>query len=79
MIVTAAYVFVQFGSAEDPDGTLSGIREIAGVKQAHALLGPLDIIAFVEVEDVEALGETVMAIRAVDGVTSSDIRLAWPI
>jgi hypothetical protein len=79
MIVTAAYVFVQFGSAEDPDGILSAIREIAGVKQAHALLGPLDIIAFVEVEDVEALGDTVMAIRAVDGVTSSDIRLAWPI
>jgi hypothetical protein len=79
MIVTAAYIFVQFGAAEDPDGTLSAIREIAGVKQAHALLGPLDIIAFVEVEDVEALGETVMAIRAVDGVTSSDIRLAWPI
>lgn len=79
MIVTAAYVFVQFGSAEDHDGILSAIREIAGVKQAHALLGPVDIIAFVEVEDVEALGETVMAIRAVDGVTSSDIRLAWPI
>jgi len=76
--VTAAYIFVQFGSAEDPDGILSAIREIAGVKQAHALLGPVDIIAFVEVEDVEALGETVMAIRAVDGVTSSDIRLAWP-
>ena len=68
--MTAAYVFVQFGSAEDPDGILSAIREIAGVKQAHALLGPLDIIAFVEVEDVEALGDTVMAIRAVDGVTS---------
>ena len=77
--MTAAYIFVQFGSAEDPDGILSAIREIAGVKQAHALLGPLDIIAFVEVEDVEALGDTVMAIRAVDGVTSSDIRLAWPI
>ena len=77
--MTAAYIFVQFGAAEDPDATLSAIREIAGVKQAHALLGPLDIIAFVEVEDVEALGATVMAIRAVDGVTSSDIRLAWPI
>ena len=77
--MTAAYIFVQFGSAEDPDGILSAIREIAEVKQAHALLGPLDIIAFVEVEDVEALGDTVMAIRAVDGVTSSDIRLAWPI
>ena len=76
--MTTAYVFVQFGSAEDPEGTLSAIREIAGVKQAHALLGPLDIIAFVKVEDVEALGDTVMAIRAVDGVTSSDVRLAWP-
>ena len=77
--MTTAYVFVQFGSAADPVGTLSAIREIAGVKQAHAVLGPVDIIALVEVEDVRALGETIMAIRAVDGVASNDTRLAWPL
>lgn len=76
--MTTAYVFVQFGSA-DPIGILSAIREIAGVKHAHAVLGPVDIIAYVEVEDLNALGETIMAIRAVDGVASNDTRLAWPI
>jgi hypothetical protein len=78
MIMTTAYVFVQFGLA-DPIGTLSAIREIAGVKQAHTVMGPIDIIALVEVADLSALGETTMAIRAVDGVASNDTRLAWPI
>jgi hypothetical protein len=77
--MTAAYVFVQFGMAGDPVGTLSAIREISGVKQAHAVMGPVDVIAFVEVEDVTALAETIMAIRGVDGVSGNDTRLAWPI
>ena len=73
-----AYIFVQFGPGE-PAETLSAIRETAGVKQAHALMGPTDIVAVIEVADLEALGDTLMAMRAVDGVKSTDTRLAWPI
>ena len=76
--MTTAYVFVQFGLA-DPVATLSAIREIPGVKQAHAVMGPIDIIAFVEVEDLRALAETIMAIRTVEGVASNDTRFVWPI
>lgn len=56
---------------------LSAVREIAGAKQAHAVMGPNDIVAFVEAADMEVLGETVMAMRAIDGVESNDTRLAW--
>jgi DNA-binding Lrp family transcriptional regulator len=73
-----AYVFVQFGLG-DPVAVLSTIREIPGVKQAHAVMGPIDVIVYVEVADLKTLAETIVAIRAVDGVTGNDTRLAWPI
>ena len=76
--MTIAYVFVQI-SATDPREVLPDIRAIAGVKQAHLLMGPTDCIAFIEGADLEALGEAIMAIRAVDGVASTDSRMAWPV
>ena len=57
---------------------LTAVREIEQVKQAHLVLGPTDIIAFVEVADMEALGDAIMAILSVDGVAHTDTRLAWP-
>lgn len=65
--MTTAYTFVQFGAGE-PTETLSAIRETAGVKQAHALMGPTNIVAVIEAADLEALWDTLMAIRAVDGI-----------
>jgi len=58
---------------------LTALRGIAGVKQAHAVAGPTDCIAFVEAADQEALIAVVSAIRAVEGVASTDTRIAWPI
>jgi 2-keto-3-deoxy-L-rhamnonate aldolase RhmA len=78
MTMTTAYVFVQIRATKSREA-LSAIREIAGVKQAHLLMGPTDCIAFIEGADLEALAEALMAIRAVDGVASTDTRLAWPI
>ena len=75
--MTTAYVFIQITSGDPVDG-LSSIREIEQVKQAHLVLGPTDIIAFVEVADMEALGEAIMAILEVDEVGHTDTRLAWP-
>ena len=75
--MTTAYVLIQFGVA-DGEAALAEIRKIAGVKQAHALLGPVDIIAVVEVADQKSLIDTVMKIRKVKGVASNDTRLAWP-
>lgn len=65
--MTTAYTFVQL-AAGDPAETLSTIRQTPGVKLARALKGPADIVAVVEAPDLEALWDTLMAIRAVDGI-----------
>jgi hypothetical protein len=76
--MTSAYVLIQIGSG-DPRDAIPAIREIGKVKQAHLVLGPTDVIAYVEADGMEALGETVMEIIAVDGVAHTDTRLAWPL
>lgn len=72
-----AYILVQASPGTSFE-VLSTVREIKGVKQAHAIMGPTDGIVFVETADLEELAETVMAIRAVNGVASTDTRFAWP-
>jgi len=75
--MTSAYVFLQVSPESTFEG-LPALREVEGVKQAHAIMGPIDGVAFVEVPDMEALAKTVLAIRALEGVASTDTRLAWP-
>jgi hypothetical protein len=77
IIMTNAYVFLQVSPESTFEG-LPALREIEGVKQAHAIMGPIDGVAYIEVPDMEALAQTVMAIRAMGGVASTDTRLAWP-
>ncbi len=76
--MTSAYVFVQFGSG-DPVETITAIRKIPGVKQAHVVTGPADIIAYVEASDMQELEKSLIAIRKVAVVTSSDSRITWSI
>jgi len=72
----AAYVLVQI-SATDPRKVVEKIRRIEGVKQAHVTIGPTDCIAFIEGPDLDALGESIVAIRAVEGVERTDTRPAF--
>jgi DNA-binding Lrp family transcriptional regulator len=45
------------------------IARIAGVRSAHLITGPYDIIALVEAADPQAIGSVVIGkIQAVDGV-----------
>ncbi len=45
------------------------IARIAGVRSAHLITGPYDIIALVEGRDPTSIGKTVLSrIQAVDGV-----------
>jgi DNA-binding Lrp family transcriptional regulator len=71
----AAYVLIQL-NAPDPRKVIKGIRRVAGVKQAHVVVGPTDCIAFVEAPEPEALGDIIVAIRGVKGVASTDTRMA---
>lgn len=76
--MTGAYILIQM-NAKDPRKVMATIRAIAGVKQAHLLVGPTDCIAYVERDTLESLGDTVVALRSVDGVVSTDTRIAVPV
>jgi hypothetical protein len=58
---------------------MATIRAIAEVKQAHLLLGPIDCIAYVEADTLESLGDTVVALRSVNGVVSTDTGISVPV
>ena len=75
--MTAAYILTQL-DATDPRKVMKSIRAVKGVKQAHLLVGPTDCIAYVEADSLEALGDTIVALRSVKGVASTDTRLAVP-
>jgi DNA-binding Lrp family transcriptional regulator len=48
---------------------IEALSAIEGVKSAHNVTGPYDVIAFVEVPDTAALGELVInEIQLVDGI-----------
>ncbi len=75
--MTAAYILMQL-NAPDPREIMESIRAIAGVKQAHLLVGPTDCIAYVEANDQEALAGTIIALRGIKGVASTDTRITVP-
>jgi Lrp/AsnC ligand binding domain len=76
--MTAAYILMQL-NATDPRKVMKSIRAVTGVKQAHLLVGPTDCIAYVETDTLESLGDTVVALRGVKGVASTDTRIAVPV
>ncbi len=68
---TTAFVLIEAAS-DKAKNALKAITKIPGVKMAHAVTGPYDIIAFVEASDVDALGRVVLSkIRTITGVTKT--------
>ena len=63
-----AYILanVEAGLGED---VIEALLAIEGVKSAHNVTGPYDVIAFVEVPDTGALGELVITkIQPIEGI-----------
>ena len=75
--MTTAYILIQLVTP-DPHEVMEAIRAVAGVKQAHLLAGPTDCIAYVEATDQEALAATIIALRGIKGVGSTDTRITVP-
>ena len=78
----SAFVFTQMtvsGGWAEARALHDALHAIAGVKTVHFLLGPTDIIIFVDAADQTALTETLGKIRAVNGVASTDTRFVWPV
>ena len=69
--MTAAYIMIK--SSPGAEGDVSAkIKKISGVKTAHTITGPYDLIAYVEAEDLDLLGKTVISkIQNMKGVTDT--------
>lgn len=66
--MASAYVLIE-AAPKKARGACVKIARISGVKSAHLITGPYDIIALVEGKDPGAIGRLVMSkIQGVDGV-----------
>ncbi len=67
-MAAAAYILIDI-VGDKVVATLDSLRKIPGVKSAHSVAGPYDLIAFVEGTDVHAVGQMVVKqIRPIEGV-----------
>lgn len=59
MSKTSAYILIESlpGKAMD---LITHVKKIEGVKTAHLVTGPYDLIAFVEAADLKSLGELII-------------------
>ncbi len=63
-----SYVLMQLAPGKAREAARA-ISKIPGVKMAHAVTGPFDVIAFAEVSDMEELSDLVLSrIQRVKGV-----------
>jgi DNA-binding Lrp family transcriptional regulator len=70
--MVSAYVLVSVDPGKNQE-VVSALRDVGGVKQAHACWGQPDIFTFVEVADEKALSETVLTtIQGIAGVRGTE-------
>ena len=73
-----AYVLVRTMPGQAGEA-LTRIQSIPGVNAAHAVTGPTDIIAFVEAENMDALGRLIVSrIQQAPGVTRTTTCIVTP-
>ena len=64
-----AYVLIQTDVGLAADITVE-VRRLPGVSSADGVTGPYDVIACVEVDDIDALGRMVVSrVQMIDGIT----------
>ncbi len=74
--MTSAYVLVSVEPGKNQE-VAAALRQVAGVRQAHACWGQPDIFAFVDVVDDAAMADTVLVtIHAIPGVRTTET-ISW--
>jgi hypothetical protein len=79
--MNSAFIFIQvagLGDRNDVKALHDALHAVSGVKTAHFVAGPIDVIVFVEAADQSALMEAIGQLRAVRGVASTDTRIVLP-
>lgn len=72
-----AIVLIQINS--EPSGVHKALHGVENVKEVFFLAGPTDALCRVEAGDVDGVTSTVMKIRGVAGVASTDTRFILPL
>jgi DNA-binding Lrp family transcriptional regulator len=64
----AAYIFIETVQGKSKV-VAAEVSKIAGIKTAHTVTGPYDIITFVEADSIKTLGDSVVSrIQTIPGV-----------
>lgn len=66
-MTVSVYVLIQVRAGFTMD-VARKVRNIQKIKMAHAVTGPVDVIAYLEIENLDELGEIISAIHRVEGV-----------
>lgn len=74
-----AVVKIQVSAGADMNALHKELHGVQGVKEVYMLAGPTDAICMVEGADVAGVTKSVLAIRGVKGVASTDTRIILPI
>ncbi len=74
-IMVSAYVLVEAQPGvrkEDVATVHQSAHQVTGVKTVHFVMGPMDAVIYLEVNDLDALVDAVGKIRALKGVARTD-------
>jgi hypothetical protein len=74
-----AIVLIQLSANADPSAVHKALHGVENVKEVFFLAGPTDALCRVEAADVAGVTGTVMKLRALAGVASTDTRFILPI
>lgn len=74
-----AIVLIQLSAGTDVNAVHKELHGVANVKEVYLLAGPTDALCHVDAADVAAVTQTVIKIRGVRGVASTDTRFILPV
>ena len=64
----AAYIFIETIQGKSK-AVATEVSKLAGVKTAHTVTGPYDVISFVETDSIKILGDSIVSrIQTIPGV-----------
>ena len=72
-----AYILISTESGK-PWKVAESALQINGVKTAHAVTGPFDVVAFVESTNIDELGKLLEKIHSIDGVLKTQTAISMP-
>ena len=76
-IMQKAFIFIHTEPAE-PWNIANSAMKVEGVKMAHAVTGAFDVIIYVELADMSALGALIEIIHSIKGVKQTQTAIVIP-